>query len=371
MIYRTTDMYSLLERAKEKTLICFGAGKLLKRACEDFLDISFFDKIDLIADNDKEKHIFEFTGVEKSVYSIELCLKYAKKEPVILITMTDCLQLKEQLGSITELRDCECFHYLLVQTATENYLKPYQLQINRYLKEPVRIPKTIHYCWFGGAVIPDNLAAYMNTWKKYCPDYEIVRWDESNYDYKQNKYMYEAYEREKWGFVSDFARLDIIYQYGGVYFDTDVELIRNIDGLLCDDAFCGFESLGYVNNGSGFGATAGFPLVGEMMRIYDKTRFINTDGSLNLTPCPKYQTELLQSKGLILDNTLQNICGMTIYPSDVLAPLKFKDRTLALTDNTYAIHHYAATWFDMEQRECYNRSTQKHELLKEGFEMLL
>ena len=117
------------------------------------------------------------------------------------------------------------------------------------------IPKIIHYCWFGGTEIPEADQKCMASWRKYCPDYTIMRWDESNYDYTKNQYMREAYEAKKWGFVPDFARLDIVYTYGGIYLDTDVEIIRNIDDLLVNSAYMGFESGGAaVNPGLGFGA---------------------------------------------------------------------------------------------------------------------
>jgi hypothetical protein len=352
-------MYTLFDGIKNKTLICFGAGLQLTRACEAFGDISFFNQIDFIADNDKAKLSFSFSGLEKPIYPIEQCLKYAKKQPVILITMVDCFDVIEQLELISELNNCECFVYNLVR----NFVKPYHLPKNRTLKEHLKIPKTIHYCWFGGKPIRDDFIAYIDTWKKYCPDYEIVIWDESNYDYKQNEYMYEAYKQKKWGFVPDYARLDIIYNYGGVYLDTDVELIRNIDDLLCDDAFCGFASRSSVSNGLGFGAVIGFPLILELMKIYDKVSFFNEYGSLNLTASPTFQTEFFRSKGLVLNNTLQKIQDMTIYPSDVLDPFDHITQTFLVTDNTYSIHHYAGTWVSDARHE-------KTKILREKYRCL-
>ena len=309
-------------------------------ACEGFADITFFDKIDLIADNNKEKSVFCFEGWEKPVYQIDVCLKLAEKEPLILITMVDCLDVIEQLDSIPELDNCNCFIYSFVQA----FVKPYQLPVDRAEREPLKIPKIIHYCWFGGKPIREDFKANIGTWKKYCPDYEIVRWDESNYDYKQNDYMYEAYRQKKWGFVPDYARLDIIYRYGGVYMDTDVELVRSIDDLLCDDAFCGFQNRSLVANGLGFGAIAGFSIIKEQMKIYDEISFVNKDGSLNLTLGPWYQTRALNKQGLKLNNSLQEVRGMKVYPSDVLSPMNSWTGHIAMTNNTYAIHRCSGTW---------------------------
>ena len=127
------------------------------------------------------------------------------------------------------------------------------------------IPKIIHYCWFGGNEIPENDKKCIESWKKYCPDYKIIRWDESNYDYKKNSYMREAYEAKKWGFVPDYARLDIIYNYGGIYLDTDVELLKSLDEILDCEGFFGFESENLVNLGLGFGAVKGNEIIRDMM----------------------------------------------------------------------------------------------------------
>jgi len=363
MIYRNLSMIELIDMRCERTLICFGAGKKLTRACEDFADISFFDRIDLIADNNKEKYIFSFEGKEKSVASISTCLKLAKKDPIILITMDDCMDVIEQLDNIPALNNCSCFYYLFVYIS----VAPYSLSVNRAERKLLRIPKIIHYCWFGGKPLRDEFKEYIETWKKYCPDYEIVRWDESNFDYKRNEYMYEAYKHKKWSFVSDFARLDAIYRYGGVYLDTDVELVRNIDDLLYDDAFCGFEDRKFVNNGLGFGAVSGFPIIRDMMKTYDDISFVNRDGTLNLMAGPEYQTHMLRELGLKMNNTLQEIQGMKIYPSDVLSATNLLTREIAITNNTYAIHHYAATWYSDAQSKEQERLNRKYARLADIF----
>ena len=105
------------------------------------------------------------------------------------------------------------------------------------------IPKKIHYCWVGGNSKPPLVKKCIQSWKKYCPDYEIIEWNESNYDISKNIYMKQAYEAKKWAFVTDYMRLDIIYEHGGIYLDTDVELIKNIDDLLSNEAFAGIESI--------------------------------------------------------------------------------------------------------------------------------
>ena len=363
MIYRDLGIDDLLEIAKEKTLICFGAGQRLKKTCEYYSDKCLFDRIDMIADNDESLRVFSFSGKEKPVKSIDECLNATEKEPIILITIEDCIDVIKQLDKIPELDTCECF----ISSFLRHYVEPYHLPIDRAKSEPFQIPKIIHYCWFGGSPIRDDFERYIKTWKDLCPDYDIVRWDESNYDYKKNEYMYEAYKQKKWSFVPDYARLDIIFNHGGVYLDTDVEIIRNIDDLLCNTAFCGFENGGrYVANGLGFGATAEFPLIMEQMKIYDSISFYNEDGSQNLITGPMYQTDFMISKGLVPNNSLQTVHGITVYPSDVLSPFAPSTGT-RITANTYAIHHYAATWFNINQMKKRNNNIQRYNMISQYF----
>ena len=366
MLLEKKNLCDILEFSIDKTLICFGAGKQLLSACCDFADMAFFDRIDFIADNNPNKQIFVFEHKEKVVYSIDECLQLTYNEPVILITILDCIDVIEQLNNIAKLNNCYCFIYSLAQ----NYVCPYLIKSDRSKNSAFIIPKLIHYCWFGGHPIPDDLKSYMKSWKKFCPNYEIVLWNENNYNYQKNVYMYEAYKHNKWGFVSDYARLDIVYRYGGVYLDTDVELIRNIDDLLYNKAFCGFESRSFVANGLGFGAIEKFPLILEQMKIYDNLSFLNDDGSLNLKTSPQYHTELLHSKGLILNNTLQEIEGMIIYPTDVLSPYSPCSGT-NITSNTYAIHHYAASWFDDEKQYEKDKIVKQYEIIRKSLKEVI
>ena len=219
------------------------------------------------------------------------------------------------------------------------------------------IPKIIHFCWFGGNPIPDEYKKYMASWTKHCPDYEIVRWDDSNYDITKNPYMHEAYKAKKWAFVSDYARLDIIYNHGGIYLDTDVELLRNIDDLLVYEAFAGFEDGKHIALGLGFGAVKGHSTVKELRDIiYDSLVFLKKDGTYELTPSPKHQTTCMTSKGLAPNNKKQVVAGITILPTEYLCPKDYATGRLKKTKNTYSIHHFSASWFSEEERREYLKS---------------
>lgn len=208
------------------------------------------------------------------------------------------------------------------------------------------IPKIIHYCWFGGKDIPDKDRKNIEGWKKLNPDFKIMRWDESNYDIHKNKYMEEAYSVPKWGFVPDYARTDIIYRYGGFYFDTDVELKKPLDELLENKCVMGFEKKDSVNHGHGFGAEKGHPFLKEMLDFYDSISFINKDGTLNMTASPVYITKLLVNHGLILNGEYQIVDDIHVYPCEVFCPKDYFTGDIKMTKRTIGIHHFNLSWMN-------------------------
>lgn len=212
------------------------------------------------------------------------------------------------------------------------------------------IPKIIHYCWVGNAPKPKSVLYCIESWKKFCPDYEIREWNESNYDFTKNAYMKQAYEAKKWGFVPDYARLDIIYNYGGIYLDTDVELIKSFDGMLNQPAFMGFENTGdgefFVNCGHGFGAEPHHEIIGAARDLYEHVQFINDDKTYNMLPSPHYTTQVLRKYGLVQENRDQKLFDMMVYASDVLCPKNFRTGEIYKSDRTISIHHFTASWMD-------------------------
>ena len=206
------------------------------------------------------------------------------------------------------------------------------------------IPKVIHYCWFGKGKMPKLAKKCIKSWKKYCPDYEFVLHTEDNFDLTQNRYMREAYEAGKWAFVSDYARLKIIYDNGGIYLDTDVELIKPIDDFVKLGGFMGFDEKGIVATGLGFGAEKGNKIVSEFLKDYDDIPFILPDGSFDLTPCPDRNTEALKRLGMDIENKNQTFMDVTFLPDEYLCPMDYYTGKKKITDKTYSIHHYSASW---------------------------
>lgn len=207
------------------------------------------------------------------------------------------------------------------------------------------IPKKIHYCWFGKGKKSRMIKKCIDSWKKYCPEYEIIEWNEDNFNLNQHPYLLWCYENKKYAFLSDFARLLIIKQNGGIYFDTDVELIRSPDTLLKYSAFYGFENDKNIATGLGFGAEANHVTIIKMVDEYLNIK-INNDGTYPLIVCPKLNTKALISFGLILNGKRQNIAGAEILPVDFLNPYDDRTGLLNKTDNTVSIHWYSKTWLD-------------------------
>lgn len=227
----------------------------------------------------------------------------------------------------------------------------------------MEIPKIIHYCWFGGNPLPELALKCIESWKKFFPDYEIKEWNESNYDVNKIPYTKEAYQAKKYAFVSDYARFDVLYNYGGIYFDTDVEVIKSFDKIIKNGAFMGCERNGteddteiQVAPGLGLGCYKEEPLYKEILREYEKSHFIIDNENNTTKTVVVFTTELLKSKGLKNSDTTQDIEGITIYPKEYFAPKDVITKELNITNNTYSIHHYDASWAEWYDRRSEVRS---------------
>lgn len=207
------------------------------------------------------------------------------------------------------------------------------------------IPKKIHYCWFGGNEKSKLTKKCINSWKKYCPDYEIIEWNESNFDVTKNDYLKFCYENKKWAFLSDLARLMIIYSEGGIYFDTDVEMIKNIDFLLEYKAFFGFENRKNIATGLGFGAIAHHSVVKTMIDQYE---YLQRDKNKKYTllKCPQLNTRALNEWGVQLNGEIQYLKNMIILPVEYMNPYDDSTGVLRKTENTITIHWYSKSWLD-------------------------
>lgn len=214
------------------------------------------------------------------------------------------------------------------------------------------IPKVIHYCWFGHNPKPKLAEKCIKSWKRYCPDYEIFEWNEDNFDISACPlYVRQAYEAKKWAFVTDYVRLQVVYEHGGIYMDTDVELKKSLDPLLEYNAYFGFEDETHIATGLGFGAVKGTPILMEMMEDYQDIPFILPDGSFDTIPCPKRNTKILLRHGLMQNNTKQVLDdGILILPSIYLCPILLNTGEMKRSRKTVSIHWFSASWKSESQR---------------------
>lgn len=221
------------------------------------------------------------------------------------------------------------------------------------------IPKKIHYCWFGGNPLNELGEKCVESWRKYFPDYEIIEWNESNFDVNCCAYVKEAYEAKKWAFVSDYARFKILYEHGGLYFDTDVEVIKSFDDILQRGAFMGCEMKASsvasplnldVNPGLGLGVESQNAFYSEMLDIYHNSHFLNEDGTNNLKTIVEYTTEALVSHGMDIKDDIQFVAGIYVYPYEYFNPKDMSNGKITITDNTRSIHHFSASWVDKNSR---------------------
>ena len=209
------------------------------------------------------------------------------------------------------------------------------------------IPKKIHYCWFGGNPLPETAKKYMNTWKRYCPDYEIIEWNEKNFDITQNQYCLEAYKAKKWAFVSDYARLKVLYEYGGIYMDTDVEVVKPFDDLLKYNLFVGLEAEDRIQTGI-FGAEIKNEFIKILLNDYQNRHFIFGKNKYDLSTNVQFITQKLKDNYNIQLNNIYQIFGnnYVLLPFDYLCCKNYLTGKICITKNSYTIHHFDGSWLN-------------------------
>ena len=223
------------------------------------------------------------------------------------------------------------------------------------------IPHIIHYCWFGHKDIPPLAQKCIASWRNYFPDYEIKEWNEDNFDINQIPYTQQAYNCKKYAFVSDYARFKILYEHGGIYFDTDVEVIKPMDDIIEKAPYMGVETEEYsfnkinttctVNPGLGFAGPPHHPFFKDMMDLYKMLDIEKDKKDYALKTITQYTSEMLQRKGWIPQKgVITKIDDITIFPKQYFNPFSSKTGSFEITDSTYSIHHYASSWLTSRQK---------------------
>lgn len=330
----------LEEQIKNKQFVCFGAGAQFGKFLKFWVSEDSIDNLLCVVDSNKAGQKIEYLNKSISICTMNQFINdnRCKDFNLIITNLYSCMEIVDNLDQYELFNDRNCFVYHMIDGEYPKQSFDFILNTNP------KIDKVIHYCWFGKAEIPEHLQRCINSWKQYCPDYKLVRWDESNYDISKNKYMKDAYDAKKWGFVPDFARLDIIYNYGGFYLDTDVELIKSLDCLRGNEMYCGFENNHFIALGLGFGAVKGHRLIKKMMDMYNTLKFETRYGLPVVSPV--YQTEALLGENVQMNNTFQQMDDFTVYPSEVMAPIGSLGIGSGITQKTVSIHHYEGSWVE-------------------------
>lgn len=330
-------------------IICFGAGEYLFHMLFDRLKkYQFEEKISFIIDNDIKKRNTEIMirGMKIKILSFNDALKFLNDDTLIIISSDNYAeqienQLKDAIGDIN-------FKYCILKRIINYYRENVELKriIHENLNKSARIPQIIHWCWFGKNALPELQKKCLASWKEKCPEYKIMEWNEETFDLNISQFAKEAYKCKKYAFVADYVRLWSIYKFGGIYLDSDVELIKNLDPFLCHSAFSGFEDRFYIPTGL-MGGEPQSEWYRKLLSYYDNRHFITPQG-LDLTTNCKIITDMtFDNDTNQLQNGFYELKDVTMYPQEVFCPLDWETKELNITNNTYSIHWFSGSWINI------------------------
>ncbi|WP_194191067.1 glycosyltransferase family 32 protein [Clostridium chrysemydis] len=212
------------------------------------------------------------------------------------------------------------------------------------------IQRKIHYCWFGRIEKPEIVNKCINSWKENAKGYELVEWNEDNFDINSNDFVREAYEKKKYAFVSDYVRAYALFNYGGIYLDTDVELLKDFDDYLENDSFFGFEAANYIAT-STIGARKGNKVIKKLLDKYQNKKFINKDGTLDTVTNVFILSDIFKDLKIERNGKYQKKEGLlTVYPMEVFSPYDYRFYQDLRTENTVSIHHFHKSWVSKKDK---------------------
>lgn len=363
MILKNSDYASLVKKIQEENrrIVVYGAGMIGKTIIPYLVkEYELFDRLDCFIDLDSRKK-GQMVVIDGRRYRINTpeYLETIDKSTILLITNSKFMPVIQFLDGVANLDFVEGYIIPIMQIYELKQAKT--IRIQRQTIEPL-IPKKIHYCWFGRKEKPRFLQECIESWHKLCPGYEIICWNEDNYNVNKHRFTKEAYEKKRYGFVSDVARLDILYENGGIYFDTDVTLLKNLDELLYQPGFVGVEKWGNINTGGGCGFVAGHPVLKEMIEYRERFGFINEDGSCNVETNGVYETVPFLDGGMKTNNSLQVIKNVTVYPAYIFHPYDYMSCEMQKKETTISVHHFCGGWMEEEDKK--NRKNTQEQYCK-------
>lgn len=342
-------------RTREKKLIAVAPSQLLKLVSTNYQNLRLHEKVAYFVDNDYKKQGKAFTLLDNRIpiFPVEKLL-YEKTSDIVLLICSAAyaMEIYRQLEAMDALQNTACFFLpYMIAERSDNCLDNL-LDMGNCTKE--QIPKIIHCFWFSKEKKDALSTKCMESWRRACPDYQILEWNADNYDVEKKPYMLKAYEMRKWAFVSDYARLDIIYQMGGFYLDFDVELFKSLDCLRRHKFVIGYGPYRDIE-AAAFGAVAGNGFTKGLIDIYAERNF-SWEKVIEGDIQPVYLNQLFSSQGFTIDGRYQEKDGVCVYPKEV-----FSDRnpfTEEIRKGEYAlgVHHCAGGWWSNKDREYHDKS---------------
>lgn len=352
MILKRGTFYGMAQDiiSSRSKVVIFGTGVIGSTVIPEILnEYNILDNIICCVDNDKSRwntYIY-MCGIKIPILSPDI-LENLDGNVTVLITISRFIGVFEQLNDMIGTENHSC--YIIPAMCIENFHNDEKKGVIKSSDKQV-IPKIIHYMWLGKKEIPDILKQCIDSWKRYCPDYEIIRWDESNYDVHKNEFVSQAYDNKMYGFVPDYARIELLYEYGGIYLDTDVELIRNLDDLLYQDAFCSVEKWQVLNWGGCSGAIKGHVALIPFLDRWAKRSLVRKDGTIDNLSSGMIDTSIAIEEGYKVNGKNQTVNGMNIYAYDYFHPYDYMSGKLEATDDTFSVHHFNGGWLDGKSKD--------------------
>lgn len=361
MILRNTSWEKLAEKVRkdQKRVVVYGAGIIGKTIVPAWIDTyDLYEYVEFYVDMDEGKigQTVEMKEKEYEIYHPDR-LKERIDNLLLLIANSKFYSMLDYLDGIPVLNNVEGYIVPVMQVSEYGDGEP--VVFERVSDKPL-IPKKLHYCWFGGKEMSDLHKRCMESWHKYCPDYEIKEWNETNCDISEAEYTRQAYEAGKYAFIPDYFRLKILLEHGGIYLDTDVELLGNLDELLYQPAFVGVEKWGVINIGGMAGSVPGHPMIRAILEKKKRCCFVEEDGRLNTETSGVIETLPFLEHGMKMDNTLQRVNGVTVYPSSVFSPYDFMTGQEVIRSWTVSNHYYGGSWMNAADEADKLRTQEKY-----------
>jgi len=346
---------------KGRKIIIFGATSAWKYFESLYPNIKeeIVSNVYAVVDNDQSKQntLFDMGTKKISIFSPNILKGLDNIVILIMVSLAYHEEICNQLINLNLNDETECYSLFLM---TSYHDEIDNSDVEKYFKDKneKKIPAKIHCFWFSGDEKPDLYKRCLESWYIHCSNFEIIEWNANNYDVTKNRYMLEAFERKKWAFVSDYARLDVLKKEGGVYMDMDVELIASLEPYLYANGFFLRQEDGMLELGSGFGVQSNDSLIIKMLEKYHQRRLVMPNGEIDITPQPEFLSKVLRENGITRNHNSQIVGDKIILSNDFISCYTGKN---SVSNARIGIHWHNGGWLDEKQRTLISKSNESRE----------